>query len=75
MPARLTLEGLLHGEKPWIVRVRVANPEAGDEAAEAEARRGKRGVESFDLTWPSSWEAAQSTSVEASSSRMGWRGL
>ena len=27
------------------------------------------------FTWPSSWEAAQSTSVEASSSRMGWRGL
>ena len=75
MPERLTREGLLHGEKPWIVRVRVANPEAGDEAAESEARRGKRGVESFDLTWPSSWEAAQSTSVEASSSRMGWRGL
>ena len=49
MPARLTLEGLLHGEKPWIVRIGVANPEAGDEVAESEARRGKRGVESFDF--------------------------
>ena len=37
---------------------------AGDEAAESEPRRGKRGVESSDLTWPSSREAAQSTSVE-----------